>query len=49
MNDNIDKSPTAQEEAAMWKQLEQDPEYQKLQKQMEEQFKKLMEQDEAPF
>jgi hypothetical protein len=44
-----DKSPTANEEANMWAQLEKDPEFVKLQEKMEEEFKKLLDSDELPF
>ena len=44
-----DKSPTANEEANMWAQLEKDPEFVKLQEKMEEEFKKLLDADELPF
>jgi len=44
-----DKSPTANEEANMWAQLEKDPEFVKLQEKMEEEFKKLLDSEELPF
>ena len=45
----IDRSPTSEEEAAMWEQLEKDPEYVAWQKKMAENYIEVLDSQELPF
>jgi len=49
LEERINKSPTPEEEAQMWAQLERDPDYLAWKRLEEKKYKKSVDKDELPF